>query len=344
MRAFSGRHRVVGATLALLLAGSLAACGKDDTASDGDTKKVTIGKAVDTLGYSIVDIAIEQGFFKERGLDVEVVTLGGSAAANSALAAGDLQFAGLASLPFLQARQSGIDVKSVASLDYGVPLQLVAGGKRKDKLKADAGLKERLEVLKGGTVGFVSSTDGGFIDLMLEQAGLPKDTVRKVAFESAQAAVAAVEFGRLDAAIGSPPTTTAAVERDVVATVASAREIPEYAEMTYDLLVTTGKYAKSNPETVKAVATAVAKANNYVRDKANRAAVVKFETGHFKGFSASTIETSLDIVTFAEGGRQSQEQWDNALATFESGGLLKGGKAVEGEAWTNEYIDSAKLG
>ena len=336
------RRGVVCTAAALLLASVLAACGSSSDGDSGD--KITIGKAVDTIGYSVIDIAIEEGYFEDAGLDVEVVVLNGSTVANGALESGDIQFAGYSSLPLLQAREKGADVISVASFDYGVPLQLVAGGSYAAKIDANAELTDRVKTLEGAKIGFVSSTDGGFIDLLLERAGLPADAVEKVSFNNVQAAVAAIEDGQIDAAIGSPPSTIAALEGGELATVASLREVPEYAEMTYDLLNTTAEYAKENADTVSAVATALAKANNYVNDPANKSALNDFETAHFSGFSPEALDTSVGLATYSTDGLQTQEHWDNAVETFKEGGLIEGDPAVESETWTNEYVDVDQLG
>lgn len=328
------RAGVVAATLALAGA-SLVACGSDT----GGGETIRIGKAVDTIGYSAIDIAAQQGFFEDAGLDVEIVTLNGSTVANGALESGDIQFAGYSSLPLLAAREQGAQIISVASFDYGVPMQIIAGGSYAESVDPSSSIDDRLAALKGAKIGYVSSTDSGYLDLLLEDAGLPDDEIEKVQFNSAQAAITAAEDGQIDGAIGSPPATVAALEGGELTTIASLREVESYAETTYDLLNTTASYAEENPETVTAVATAVAKANDFINDEANADVVLDFEADKFSGFSKESLKASLDLVTFSEGGLQTQEQWDNALATYKAGGLIDEADVSEGTAWTNEYID-----
>jgi len=334
------RRGVAAATAALFLATSLAACGSGsgDSADGASTTKIKIGKAVDTIGYSAIDVAIDQGYFKDAGIDVDVVTLNGSTVANGALESGDIQFAGYSSLPLLQAREKGADILSVASFDYGVPLQIVVAGSYADKIDASAPLTDRIKALDGAKIGFVSSTDGGYIDLLVKQAGLAADAIKKVQFNSAQAALTAAESGEVDGAIGSPPSTIEAVKTGKVTTAASLREVPEYAQTTYDLLNTTTDYAKSHPDTVKAVATAIAEADNYINDPANKQALIKLESSHFSGFSSDALGSSLGLATYSKNGLQTQEQWDNAVKTYTEGGLIKGDPATEGTTWTNKYI------
>lgn len=335
--------KITACAVALGVAGSLAGCGTVDASGDasGDGLiHVKIGKAVDTVGHALVHIADEQGFFEEQGVEVEIVDLAGSAVTNSALQSGDIQFATAASLPFLIARQQNFDIISIASLDYGVPLQLVAAGEVAENIDESAPLEERMAQLEGATVGFVSATDNGFLDLLLARAGMTPDDVKRASFDSQSAFIAAMEAGQIDAGIGSPPTTVASVVNGAAVTVASAREIEKFADMTYDIVETTSTYAEENPEVVTAVATAIAQANNWVNDEANAEELLAFEVGHFSGVDEKALAASLEFVTFSENAYQTQAQWDNAVDIYVEKGLVEGEPtAVEGEAWTNEYID-----
>lgn len=331
--------RLASGVAALAVAGALAGCTSASADGDGPIK-VKIGKSVDTIGHALVHIADEQGFFEEQGVEVEIVDLAGSAVTNSALQSGDIQFATAASLPFLIARQQNLDIISIASLDYGVPLQIVAAGDVAEKIDESAALDDRLRQLEGATVGFVSATDSGFLDMLLTGAEMTPDSVERATFDSQSALVAAMEAGQIDVGIGSPPTTVASVVKGAAVTVASAREVEEYADMTYDIVETTTTYAEENPEAVTAVATAIAQANNWVNDDANADALLEFQTGHFSGFEEEALRQSLELVTFSENAEQTQAQWDNAVQTYVEGGLLEGDPtAVEGEEWTNEFID-----
>lgn len=323
------------------LAAALSGCGGDDGGGDASgSTSIKIGKAVDTIGFSIIDVAMEQGYFEDAGLDVEVATLNGSTVANGALESGDIQFAGYSSLPLLLAREKGADIVSIATVDYGVPMRIVAGGEYAEALDPDAPLKERITGLEGAKIGFVSSTDGGFLDMLLNDIGLGADAVDKVQFNNVQAAVTAAESGEIDGAIGSPPATVAAVEEGEMKTVASLSEVEKYAETSYELLNTTAGYAESNPEVVTGVATAIARAAAFVNDPANKESLVALEVEKFSGFSEETLRKSLEAVTFAENGLHTRERWDNAVELYSTAGVIEGDAAEEGTAWTNEYIDT----
>jgi ABC-type nitrate/sulfonate/bicarbonate transport system substrate-binding protein len=198
-----------------------------------------------------------------------------------------------------------------------------------------------MKTIPGSTLGPVSATDQGFIKLLLDRAGLAKDAAKLVKFESAAAAVTAVERGAIDGTMGSPPNSLAAVARGKAAVVVNAREIPEYRDMAYDILSTTEKYAAQNKDAVRRVASAVARADNWI--KVHPEAALAFEQKHFPSYSPEVLKASLELVTFAENGQQTAQQWQNAIKTYVDAGLIKSTDAAEGQVWTNKYIDLGAL-
>lgn len=64
---------------ALLLIGSLAGCGKQNAqgrneSSDGSLKKVTLNEVAHSIFYAPMYVAIEEGYFKEEGIELTLVT------------------------------------------------------------------------------------------------------------------------------------------------------------------------------------------------------------------------------------------------------------------------------
>lgn len=64
---------------ALLLISSLAGCGKQNTqgngaSSDGSLKKVTLNEVAHSIFYAPMYVAIEEGYFKEEGIELTLVT------------------------------------------------------------------------------------------------------------------------------------------------------------------------------------------------------------------------------------------------------------------------------
>ncbi len=91
------RHRfAVGATIALA-ATTLAACGSDDegggSSADGLTEVTLQLQWLPQAQFAGYYAAVDQGFFEEAGLDVEIVPSGGDIVPQDALANGDADYA-----------------------------------------------------------------------------------------------------------------------------------------------------------------------------------------------------------------------------------------------------------
>ena len=77
MPIFPGRtRRQLGvAATAAVLAGGLTAC-----VGSGGTPSVTVGKAVDTIGFAALDVAQAKGYFAREGVQVKLTGLAPPAA------------------------------------------------------------------------------------------------------------------------------------------------------------------------------------------------------------------------------------------------------------------------
>lgn len=321
----------------------LAACGGASSGSGGGMQ-ARIGKAVDTIGFSTVDIAIHQGFFKKQGVQVTETLMGGSSQANAALQGGSLQFTTASSSALLLARQKGVPLLSVASLDNGVPLQLVVANQwlKSHGLSASQPVADRARGLKGSKLAAISATDKAFMQLLLKEANLGSDAVSQVSVQGGSQAATALAHGQADELLTSPPSSLAVVQQGHGSVLLNFKEVPEFRDMAYDLLLTTQDQAKSNPKMVTAVATAMAQADDFLREHPDQALAV--EHSHFPSYPESVLRDSLRIATFAQHGQQSATQWSNAADVFEKTGQVKGTVTPkEGTDWTNRYIDVSKL-
>src|SRR6478609_2098883 len=108
----SGRKRVRRLPAALACAAiavAVAACGSAGTGSGGgqapaagssngsapsggNLSSVTIGKAVDTIGFTTVDVAQANGYFAKEGVKTSSELLSGSSTAFAALQSGSVNF------------------------------------------------------------------------------------------------------------------------------------------------------------------------------------------------------------------------------------------------------------
>ena len=174
-----------------LLALSLALAGFGSWAKPVSAQTlptVTIGKAVDTIPFTVVDVAIAEGYFKQNGVDVKEELVQGSSAANAAMVGGSLQFACEAAVPLMLARSHGVPIMAVDALDDGVTLQLLVSNKwlSEHPIAADATFEQKMADLNGSIFAEVGTTEQAFYGLLRGWAGLPKlDGYRLVQIELA---------------------------------------------------------------------------------------------------------------------------------------------------------------
>lgn len=111
------RRQILALGSAFALAAT-AACGGGDTedeAGEGELREVTVG-AIPIVDVAPLHLAIEQGFFEERGYDVEVQPGSGGAAAIPGVVSGEFEFA------------FGNVVSLILARDEGLPLQIFSNG------------------------------------------------------------------------------------------------------------------------------------------------------------------------------------------------------------------------
>ena len=171
-------RRMAGAG-APLLALSLALAGFGSWAKPVSAQTlptVTIGKAIDTIPFTVVDVALAEGYFAQNGVDVKIELVEGSSAANAAMVGGSLQFACEAAAPLTLARAHGVPIMAVDSLDDGVGLQLIVSTKwlSEHPIAADATFEQKMANLNGSIFAEVGTTERTFYGLLRGWAGLPQ--------------------------------------------------------------------------------------------------------------------------------------------------------------------------
>ena len=108
---------LTGSVLAL----TLAACNNGTNATqdaestpEGELQEVTVG-AIAIADVAPLHLAVQEGFFEEEGLDVEIVETTGGAVSLPGVVAGDYDFAFLNVASLMIARDQGLDVEFIAN-------------------------------------------------------------------------------------------------------------------------------------------------------------------------------------------------------------------------------------
>ena len=336
----------------------LAACGSgggtqsatggpaDGNGSSEALGTVTIGKAVDTIGFTTVNVAEGEGYFAKEGVKVSDELLGGSSTAFAALESGSVNFVTASSTALIAAKAKGLPLEAVASLDYGVSLQLLVSDNwaKAHGLSAGQPLDTVMKKMVGGKLGVISTTDLTYDHYLEEQAGVNSNQFTYINISSQSAALAAVKYGEIDAFLLSPPSTYYAESQGGATIMASLHEVPSLANMAYDILVVDSDWAKNHTAQVKAVATAMAMADNVMRT--NPQAILEVEKKHYPTMNNSVLLSSLKYVTFAPDGEFSSAMWQEALTEYTDTtktGVQGVDVAENGGVWTNQYINKSGL-
>lgn len=157
-------------------------------------EKVRVGKAVpEAFTFAPLDIGMQKGFFKKRGLDVESIGFGGDAKMQQAAAAGGVDLM-LGSGPGMGFITKGSPVKAVAAM-AGPPLLLVLLV-RTDGPKTAADLKgKKVAVSTPGSLTFFLATEAS------RRQGWGPNGIDIKPMGAASAHIAALKRGDIDGSI-----------------------------------------------------------------------------------------------------------------------------------------------
>jgi ABC-type nitrate/sulfonate/bicarbonate transport system substrate-binding protein len=212
--------------------------------------KVRIGVSNYNISNLTVGVAQTRGFFKQEGIDAEIIRMNPNVA-TMALVSADVDYSTLIGSAIV-ANLKGARVKMIAcSLDR-TPLSLVS--------RAD--IKSVKEV-KGKTIGVGSygSTPDIIARMVVKHSGVDPDTeIKLLALGSDSARLTALKEGVIDVMIVAPPVDFEA-KRMGFNIISRAGDIFRYP---YNGLATSIKKLSERPDEVKRVLRAMLKANNYI--------------------------------------------------------------------------------
>ena len=324
--------------LVLLVAGALAV---PEVGGQGLTK-VKLAEPLRLLSFAPVYVAIEKGYFKAEGLEIDLISGGGGPQANAALIAGEVDFEQTATPEVLKMIKSGQRLMVVSGINGSLTLQTIVSRKFAEakKVSPKDPLEKRVAALKGATLGAVSL--GGAQELFLRYgmslAGLSPKDVTVIRVGAGPAMMAAMENGQIDGFNVSPPTGRIVEERGSGWIWIDPDTVPEYRTMLWQVLLAKREYVEKNPKITEGMARAVARGVNYTRKNPDETAAML--QSYFKGQPLKGIEAGVKDVdhTFQKDGLMTQQGWDNAVKPMQKLGWLEAVDTKEGGFWTNRYI------
>jgi NitT/TauT family transport system substrate-binding protein len=267
----SRRGIAVAALLALPLA--LTACGGSDSDSGSDgaggTTKITVG-VIPIVDVAPIYLGIDQGFFKDEGLDLKLETAQGGAAIVPGVMSDQYQFGFSNSVSLLLAQSKGLKVKAVTAgvastgkdgADFGGVI-----------VPADSDIKTAADLAgKKIAVNTLNNINTVTINEAVRAAGGDPSGISYVELPFPDIA-SAVAKGDVDAGQVVEPFLTIATgqgDRQV-----SSNYVATDPALMVGLYFTSQQYAEKNPEVVKEFTSAMNKSLEYASSHPDEARAI----------------------------------------------------------------------
>ncbi len=233
------------------LAEASAGAGAAATVAPHEGRKVRVGMSTYAASYMDELVAIEKGYFREEGLDIEFL-IGGGGVLTPALVAGEIQFSTSASSA-LSAMIQGADLRVVYTNLDRPAYQLWSSTPEIRTLHELVG--RRIAISTRG------DTHETSLRLLLRKYGIDPNVVVYAAVGSPAARVSALESGVVDAATLSP--------RDL-AQIGQPRgnllaDIAREVKLVYTGVATSGPLARTEPDLVERYLRAIVKGREFAR-------------------------------------------------------------------------------
>ena len=227
--------------------------------------KVRLSVTNYNMSYLSAGVAVKRGFFKEEGLEPEIIRMNFNVAL-SAVISGDADYTMIFG-SVVRAAMRGIPVRVVASLLDSPPYAMIS----RPEIKS-------IKALAGRTLGtgvFGSTTDL-VAHLMLERSGVdPDKDLKIVSFGLDAARLTALQEGLVDAAVIAPPADAQA-RRLGFNILARANDFLHFPHIGFS---TSNRVIKEKPQELKRLIKALLKANRFVRENREESIRILMEWG-----------------------------------------------------------------
>ena len=257
----SSKKRLLSMLLILSLAVALlSGCEKPGSGSDGNGKKVVLNEVAHSIFYAPMYVAMEEGYFKDAGIDLETVTGFGADKTMTAVLSGeaDIGFMGPETTVYAHNEGASDTVLNFAQLTQRAGNFLVAREAMENFKWSD---------LKGKTV--LGDRAGGRPEMVFEFV-LKKNNINPATDLSIDQSIdfgstaAAFSGGQGDFTVEFEPSATALESEQAGCVVASLGVDSGY--VPYTAFSAKESYIKDNPDVIQAFTDALQKGMLYVKD------------------------------------------------------------------------------
>ena len=280
--------RIILLVLATATIVTLAGCGKSAKKEEAKgPKKVTIGYFGNTCEAAVF-AAYEKGFFKEEGLEVNMVK-GDANTLKDSLATGKIDATDGLFLQWLKPIESGLDIKYTAALHTGCIQVLVPTNSSIKSFKDLKGKKIGVPAIGGGPMVLSSR--------LLTNEGLDsqKDVEWKV-FPNSELPIA-LEKGEVDVISVSDPFAQLQVEGGKAKSIYNSASDAPFKNEYCCAVVINGKLIEKDPETAAAITRAEMKGAKWVSQNIKEVVQIELNKKYVPG-DAATNEKVLASYNF----------------------------------------------
>jgi NitT/TauT family transport system substrate-binding protein len=276
--------RRIAKCLALLLCTAAAGIS---TAGQADAQKIKMGSSLSPPSLDSISpyVAIEKGFFKKYGLDVEVVEFRGDAVHVKALLSGDID---------LSINMGATEGIVIASKKAPIKLWVVANPITPYHFIArkEAGTTLQALVGKSVAVSGIGAISYHIPRIVLERSGIDPEKLKYVVVGSPADRFKAMVAGKVDATI---VTNTEAAKLDkfpeIIALVNVAKVVPE---IPYEFGMAKEDYLQKNADTVQKLTKAIIETNRWIA--ANKAGTVEVARKILPEEPAEVLSKAYDMA------------------------------------------------
>jgi NitT/TauT family transport system substrate-binding protein len=312
------RITTIGIVLTLISGLLFTGCNSRGVKKEAQLEKVKVAQFGEVFIYMPLYLADVKGFFREEGLQTEIINTGGDDKTFAAVIGGSAAF-GIADPTFVAiAKEQGQGGKVVASIVNGVPFWGIAKNSNIPEITDATQLKDySVATFASPSTAYTLQYD------MFEKAGL-KPNIKQGSFG---ALWAMVEAGQADIALELEPNVSTAVNQ-------GAKVLYSLSEVYGDFAMTgvtvSDETAKNKPELVQRFVNALQKAEKFAHTYPD--SVAYFAGQIFpdidKTVSANAVKRIIGTNTLPENVIISNEAWEKAIKLRWNAGDIKSVEAA----------------
>jgi NitT/TauT family transport system substrate-binding protein len=309
-----------------------------------EKKKVTIAVGGKNLLYYLpLTVAEQKGFFKDEGLDVEIVDFAGGAKALQAVVGGSADVVSGAFEHNINMQAKGQPMRAFVLQGRAPQIVLAVNTKTVPNFKSVADLKGK----KIGVSAPGSSTNI-MANFVLAKAGLKPSDVSFVGVGASQGAVAAMRAGQIDAISNLDPVITILARSNDIKIISDTRDVAEADKvfggpMPAATLYSPVSFIEKNPNTVQALTNAIVRANKWIQQAGPSEIVKTVPESYLLGDRAVYIDAFLKAKpALSPDGMIPEQGPATALRALQSvDEKMKNAKIDLKSVYTNEFVKKA---